>query len=199
MFAGRLQFELLTVFLGVTGAFLAENYRRDRDDAARAQQFYREELVELNTFDGPAAQIGREIDRRLGAYDAARARGELAPPPYYREPRAERPPSAVWDAALASGKLEVIDQRLFYGLANFYNRVRSVGDRYQRYNQFTEQQLLPRLDDPRTLYERRPDGTVSMRAEYRAHVAHLIEIRDELRELVKEGLTLEARVRQLQR
>jgi hypothetical protein len=46
---------------------------------------------------------------------------------------------------VASGGVNLLDPQLFYTLAEFYNRVESFSQRYLRYNQVTEQEVLPRL------------------------------------------------------
>ena len=81
---------------------------------------------------GPGLQL--EMTRELNARDAAVARGERPVPPAFRIPDAERPPTGVWEAAVATGTIELVEPELFYELARFYTRANSVGDLYQRYS-----------------------------------------------------------------
>ena len=196
--AGWLLVQLVSIFLGVSAAFYAENTRQARAEAARARQFYRAVDVELGVFIGPAAELADTMSARIAVFDSARAHGAAPALPGYRELRAERPPSAVWDAALASGAVNAVEPTVFYDLARFYNRVRSLGDRYLRYTSLSEQRQLPQAgDDPRMFYTPGPDGRPALRGEYRTQLQMLGEIRDELRRLGVEAHDLQRRVRVL--
>ncbi|HYD53795.1 MAG TPA: hypothetical protein VEA99_14255, partial [Gemmatimonadaceae bacterium] len=172
----RLAFELLVIFVGITAAFAAENYRESIERRARARQFYRAILGELDVFIGPAGAIADTMTARLARFASDSAAGRRVAPPYFREPGGERPPSAVWDAAVTSGAFTYLRPELYFQLARVYNHIRSIGDRYQRYNGFTEQTLLPALATPDNFYV---GG--ALRGDVRGHVGRLAELRDELR------------------
>jgi hypothetical protein len=172
----QLGFELLVIFIGISAAFAAENYRETLERRSRARQFYSAILTELDVFIGPASRIAEDMSTRIQRFEAQRSAGGLVVPPFYREPNAERPPSAVWDASLMSGATLYVKPELFFELARLYNHIRSIGDRYQRYNTFTEGRVLPNLQTPRAYYDARD----SLLGEYSGHVQRLGEIRDEL-------------------
>jgi hypothetical protein len=99
-------------------------------------------------------------------------------PPFFREPNAERPPSAVWDAAVTSGAFTYLRPDLYFQLARLYNHIRSIGDRYQRYNAFTEARIMPALRAPDAFYD---PATRALHGDFAGHVGRLAELRDELR------------------
>lgn len=141
----RLLSELLIIFAGVYGAFWVERYRQDLEDRERAAtilQALEEELREFSEY-GPLVEAAMES--ALEEFDTARGQGVMVPPAYYREPGAETASTSVWEATVASGGVNLLDPKLFYALAAFYNRVESFSQRYVRYNAFTEAELLPLL------------------------------------------------------
>ena len=64
-----------------------------------------------------------EVDKQLGDFDAATARGEQPKIPIYREPGSERPPTRVWDGVVSTGAAKALDPDLFYQLAILYTRL----------------------------------------------------------------------------
>jgi hypothetical protein len=141
----RLVSELAIVFAGVYGAFWVERFRGELEDRERASTILaalgRE--IEAVASAGPFVRDG--MAEALAEYDSAAARGLRPPPAFYREAGAETPSISVWEATVASGGVNLLDPELFYRLAAFYNRVESFSQRYLRYNQTTEQEVLPRL------------------------------------------------------
>ena len=85
------------------------------------------------------------MTRQLDSWDQALARRQKPVPPAFRLPAAERPPTGAWDAAVATGSIELIDPGLFYELARFYNRADSVGILYQRYSENAQTYIWPYL------------------------------------------------------
>lgn len=141
----RLISELAIVFAGVYGAFWVERFRGELEDRERASTILaalgRE--IEAVATAGPYVRDG--MAEALAEHDSAAARGLRPIPAFYREAGAETPSISVWEATVASGGVNLLDPELFYLLAAFYNRVESFSQRYLRYNQTTEQEVLPRL------------------------------------------------------
>jgi hypothetical protein len=189
--SGRFLLELGIIFAGVFGAFIAEDVRQQREDDQRARQTYEALLGEIRAFAERAPFVVDQMASTVDAWSVRHEAGETPPPPFYREPRAEAPPTAIWEATLASGGVALLKPELFNELAVFYNRVVSVSDRYRRYNTFTEQELLPYLDAEATHFFE-ADGR--LRGSYRAHVQFLAEVRDEIDQLSDEAANVEASV-----
>ena len=141
----RLASELIIIFAGVYGAFWVERYRQDLEDSERANTILEALAREIENVASNGPFVRDAMASALSAYDSAVARGIRAQPAFYREPGAETPSISVWEATVASGGVNLLDPHLFYTLAEFYNRVESFSQRYLRYNQITEQEVLPRL------------------------------------------------------
>jgi hypothetical protein len=189
----KIALELFIVFVGVSAAFALDDYRDARSQDERRQAIYRaldRELTQMAETHGPAFQ--REMTRQIAAWDRALARGEQPLPPAFKLPGAERPPTGVWDAAVATGSIELIDPELFYELARFYNRANSAGVLYQRYSQGAQTDIWPRLAEGPTAFWG-TDG--KPRPEISADVQRLRDFRDRQGQLSTEARQLRARLR----
>ena len=189
----KISFELFAVFAGVTAAFALDDYRNDRDEDDRRQAIYRaldRELKQMAETHGPVFQ--RAMTRQLAAWDRAVARGTQPLPPAFRLPGAERPPTGVWDAAVASDSIELVDPELFYELARFYNRADSVGNLYQRYASFAQSDVWPHLNDGPQLFWN-PNG--KLRPEILAHVERLRDFQERQGRLSREAQVLRIKLK----
>jgi hypothetical protein len=171
----KIALELFIVFIGVSDAFAVENYRDARAQDDRRQAVYRaldRELKQMAETHGPMLQ--RQMTEQLAAWDMAIARGEKPLPPAFRILDAERPPTGVWDAAVATGTIELIEPELMFELARFYTRAETVGDLYQRYSAAAQTHVWPHLNEgPAAFWE--PDG--DLRFEIKVHVQRLRDFR----------------------
>jgi len=192
--ASRVALELFIVFVGVSAAFAVENYRDARQQDLRRLAVYRaldRELTQMAETHGPVFQ--RQMTEQLTVWDQAVAKGEHPLPPTFRMPRAERPPTGVWDAAVATGSIELIDPELFFELARLYNRAESAGDLYQRYATSAQADVWARLDEgPGAFWQ--PDG--KLRPEIKAHVQRLRDFQDLQGQRVNEAREIRAKLRQ---
>ena len=182
---GRFAFELVIVFVGVTAAFALENARQ-----ARAEAEYRDQMVgalgaSLDDWAVHGAEIERQIGSMLRDFDQARLQRQQLAPPVYRESGGERPPTRAWDGIVATGAARTLDPQLFFRLARFYSRADSFGDRYIRYNNFSEEHVLPYLSDPEAFYL---DGR--LRPEFAAYVDRLRDLQREVSAAVTEAAKL---------
>jgi len=180
----KVALELFIVFVGVSAAFAVDDYRSAREQDQRRQAIYQaldHELAQMAQTRGPALQ--REMTQELASWDAAIARGERPMPPTFRIPGAERPPTGVWDAAVATDSIELVNPELFYELARFYNRAQSAGDLYQRYASGAEVDIWPRLrEGPSAFWPER-----KLSPEVAADVQRLREFRERQGELSREA------------
>lgn len=183
--------ELMVIFVGVLGAFFAEDARQQREDDRRAEHIYRALQGELEAFLERVPIVIDEIDSKLHLWEQAKAAGERPVPPHYREPRAEAPPTAIWAATLASGGVALLDPELFNDLAGYYNRLESAIDRYRRYNETTESHVLPNTPLGTDAFYG-PEG--QLRGVYRVHLQLLQELGSELSVLAEEGRLILERV-----
>lgn len=140
MLIGRLLFEVVIIFIGVTAAFALEAARQERADAAYRNGMIAALIPTINDFERHSDQFQKEAGAKIAAFDAALARGEQPKLPIYRERGGERPPSRAWDGIVATGVSKALPPDLYYELSRFYTRQESFGERYVRYAQMTEQQ-----------------------------------------------------------
>ena len=152
---GKLLFEIVIIFVGVTAAFALEAARQDRQDAEYRQSMIGALAATLNDIVQHNRQFEALVDKQLAGFDAALARGEHPKLPVYREPGSERPPTRIWDGVVSTGAAKALDPDLFYALAVLYTRLDSFGERYIRYNDFTEQRVFPLGPDQSGTYDPR--------------------------------------------
>jgi hypothetical protein len=181
--------ELAIVFLGVSLATWADDYRQHRADQALKRQVVAALSRSLVDLEKHEHSVGRSLDADLARFDQARERGLRPVPPVYREPMAERPPTLVWGALIETGGARLLPPDLLFDFARFFNRLDGFGERYIRYNQFTEAHFLPVLDQGASVFYG-PDG--ALKAEYREHVERLRELRQMEKAMVAENTALRA-------
>lgn len=181
--------ELAIVFLGVSLASLADDYRRQREDSALGRQIRGALDRSLVGLEEHERTVGGKLDAMLARYDADRKAGLRPLPPIYREDMAERPPVLVWEALVETGGARLLPPELLFDFARFFNRMDSLGERYIRYNQFSEEKVLPALQLG-AAYFYGPDG--ALKPEYREHLARLRELRQMEKAMVVEGAELRA-------
>jgi len=183
---GEFAFELAIVFVGVTAAFALENFRQAHNEAAYRERMVAALRASLDDFSVHGAFIDQHMAAMLGGFDSARAKGEEPALPVYRETGGERPPTKAWDGIVATGAARSLDPELFFRLARFYSRADSMGDRYLRYNDFSEARVLPYVGHRDTFYE----GNGSLKPEFAAYVDRLRDIQREERAINVEAAKL---------
>lgn len=165
-------FELFVVLVGVLLGLEASRWTAEREERQYHKQMVTALNATLKVYVEEGHLLHQEITEIIANYDRRRASGERPPPPYWRLDQLERPPTLAWDAMVATGIARSVEPELVFKIARFFSRGDGLGDRYQRYNAFTESQLLPHLTDTAHFYG--PDG--KLRADYAAHVDRLREI-----------------------
>src|SRR6266480_522554 len=60
-------------------------------------------------------------------------------------PGVTHPPTAAWNSAVSSGVARMIEPKLRTDLGYYYSEFLGIHDNYDRYNQFTEREVLPRI------------------------------------------------------
>lgn len=188
---GKLVFEIVIIFVGVTAAFALEAARQDRQDAEYRQSMIGALAATLNDIIQHNRQFEALVDKKLADFDAALARGEHPKLPVYREPGSERPPTRIWDGVVSTGAAKALDPELFYALAILYTRLDSFGERYIRYNDFTEQRIFPLGPDETGTYDSR---TGRLKPEFAAYVDRLRDLSNSAKELDKAATDLKLRL-----
>ncbi len=170
---GKFAFELVVVFIGVTAAFVLENWRESASEAkyhAAMIAALRPTLDDVIRHDN---DFDAEVVPKLAAFDAALAASAQPALPIFRETNSERPPTRAWDGLVASGAAKALEPAVFFKLALFYTRQESFGERYIRYNNFTEQYVYPLGSNPSVFYDPVSRG---LKPEFAAYVDRLRDL-----------------------
>lgn len=191
---GWLVGELIVVFAGVSAAFVVENYRDSRNQAAEFHQALSGVIAELNRYETKSPEFARDITDKINEWKKADRAGHRAIPGYYRIPGASHPPMAAWNTMAASGFARLIEPKLRLELGYFYSELAGISDNYDRYNQFTEREILPRVViGPDAFYG--ADGQIL--PIFRVHMDLEQEVADDLRKLGVKAHDLRSRLEQL--
>lgn len=142
---GWLVGQLIVVFAGVSAAFVVENYRDNKNQQAEFRQAVSGVIAELSRYETRGVEFADGIDGKIAAWQQAERNGTRAIPGYYRIPGATHPPSAAWTTMVSSGLVRFIEPELRTELGLFYSEMVGIHDNYDRYNQFTEREVLPRI------------------------------------------------------
>jgi hypothetical protein len=192
---GKLLFEVVIIFIGVTAAFALEAARQDRQDAEYRRSMLGALGATLNDTIQHNRQFEEVVGRQLAEFDAALARGEHPKLPVYREPGSERPPTRIWDGVVSTGAAKALDPELFYALALLYTRLDSFGEKYIRYNDFTEQRVFPLGPDQAGIYDGK---TGALKPEFAAYVDRLRDLNQLAKELDAKAAVLKTKLNALQ-
>ena len=185
---GKFLFEFVIIFIGVTAAFALEAARQEREDTAYRNGMIAALVPTFNDFEQHSRMFEQETGSKIAAFDAALARGEQPKLPIYREIGGERPPTRAWDGIVATGVSKALPPELYYELSRFYTRQESFGERYVRYAQMTEQQILALGPEQQGIYD---PVSGKLKPEYAAYV-------DRLRDLIALDQLLEVQARELE-
>ena len=192
---GKFLFEVVIVFIGVTAAFALEAARQDRQDAQYRRSMLGALAATLNDTLQHNHQFEQQVDKQLAEFDSGLGRGEHPKLPVYREPGSERPPTRIWDGVVSTGAARALDPDLFYALATLYTRLDSFGEKYVRYNDFTEQHVFPLGPDQAGVYDPKSGR---LKPEYAAYVDRLRDLDELAKELDVKAAALRVRLNRLQ-
>ena len=188
--------ELLIVFLGVYAAVIADSWRERRVLAAQTDRIVTSIYESLQDLERHDRIQGAAIDTMLRRFESDLRAGRRPIPVVYREPGGERPPhSRFWDALVAAGGAQILPPELLFQLANFVNNMDSFGERYVRYAEFAESEVLPLVPGGAAGFYA-SDGT--LRPEFASHVERLRELRGLERRLVGQASELRRQIRNME-
>ncbi len=151
----RIIAELAVVFVGVSAAFVVDNYRDGREALQRADQLASALYRDLTHFSAASVEYVKGIQGGLDAFRQAVAAGKRPAPFVLRVSGAEGAPTEVWEAAMQSGAGDVLDPELVIELATLYHEIGGETSKYIRYAEFTERQVWPlMISDTTAFYDR---------------------------------------------
>jgi hypothetical protein len=191
---GWLAGQLLVIFLGVSAAFIVENYRESLSQREELRQAVSGLIAELEDYQVRSAKITNAFDSAIEKWKTADRRGQRAIPGYYRIPGAPHPPIAGWTTMVNSGIARFLDPKLRRDLSYYYSEFVGIHDNYDRYNQFTEREILPRVASGADAFYG-PDG--KLLPIFRVHMELETEFAGDLRHLNKMAHDLRIRLEQV--
>jgi len=151
-------------------------------------------ITEMEHYEKRSVEYADAFNAATERWAAADRQGGRAVPSYYRIPGATHPPSAAWNTAVTSGIARMLEPELRMDLGYFYSEFHGIHDNYDRYNQFTEREVLPRLTNgPDAFYG--PDG--KLLAIFRVHMDLQNEFAADLRRLGQTAHDLRTRLESL--
>lgn len=171
---GKFAFEIVIVFVGVTAAFAMEGLQRQSEENTYRRSMIAALVPTLDDVLIHNREFDQEVGGKLARFDAAIARGEQPPLPIFRERNSERPPTRAWDGIVSTGAAKSLPPELFFELALFYTRQESFGERYIRYNDFTEKRLFALGPDASAAYD---PATGRPKPEFAAYVDRLRDLK----------------------
>ena len=176
----RFALELLVIFVGVTSAFVVENYRESLQEDQELRQALAGIDTELRRYAERAVEHADSIDADIARWTAADEAGLLAVPGNFRFPGGEYPPSAAWQTAVAAGTVNLLEPALRIDLGYFYSEFVGIHEKWVRYCEFTEREILPRaLLGPSAFY----DTAGRLLPEFQVHMDLLAEFAADMRSL----------------
>ena len=184
--------ELLVIFAGVTAAFVVEGYRERLNEARELRQAKEGILAELGRYQVRSVEHADSIDASIDRWRALDDAGEQAVPGHYRIPGAPYPPTAAWNAAVASGVASMFEPSLRLALGYFYAEFTGIHDNYVRRLVFIEDVIMPAAQrGAGTFY----DAAGSIRPEFDIHMSLMAEFAGDLRRVAEQAGVLEGWLR----
>jgi hypothetical protein len=172
--------QLLIIFIGVTAAFMADEYRGRLGQQEQLRQARDGIVAEMARYETRALEHADGISASIEQWRSADRQGHRAVPGFYRIPGATHPPSAGWDAAVSSGVASLFDPQLRLELGYFYTEFAGIHDNYVRYLEFSEREHLPRAELGEAEFY---DSSGRLLPEFRVQMALLEEFGTDLRRL----------------
>lgn len=184
--------EMLFIFLGVTAAFLVDDFRDRREASQRAVLLAGAIHQDIGDSLRVLAEIASAIEKGLSDFEAGLAAGQH-PVPYVLEIRgALRPPSGVWESAGEIGLRDFADPDLLFELSYYYSESQGVADNFVRYAEFTEREFWPvALSGSSGFYGE--DG--ELLGKFKAHIQQLRDYRSDIVRQLEWGAELQERLR----
>ncbi len=141
---GWLVAELIVVFIGVSLAFLLDEYRANRVEDEKRRVVHNalfKQFSELSQgFDGSIPMINSIFARFLDAYE----QGEMPMPRTFVLVVGKT--QDMWDAALQVGGLEVMDVNLMFRIVQLYGTQTAASALLERFDRLSAEILVPNLD-----------------------------------------------------
>lgn len=172
-------FELLVVVIGVLLGMAASRWAAERENHQYKQQILASLDKTMQDYEYEGGRIHDRIATAIADFEHRNELGQKPRPPIIVFPGMERPPTRAWEAMVATGVAKSLDTDLVFRLAIHFDQADSFGDKYQRFNLFTEREILPFENNPPHFYG--PDGKLKPRfAEHVDRLRDLLAFNDQM-------------------
>src|SRR4051794_8527983 len=182
--------EMLAVVLSVILGLEASQWNAQRGEAQYRRQMIAAFDQSLADFEGGGINAHRKAAAALADFKAGLKAGRRPPPPILHYVALDRPPTRAWDAIVSTGAARDLDPQIFFRLAALYSSADSWSDRYQRYNQFSEAEVLPYVNDADHFYR---NG--KLLPIFAGHIDRMIELVNHADRMTREARVLRGELR----
>lgn len=159
-------FELVVVFVGVYLAFVFNDLQQKQLETRKKVQILTGLKQELELFiDGATAHLA-ETEALIKDFDSRLEYGQMPVPFRYSYTGADRPPNSFWQAAIASGAIDLLDIDLLTDLALYYNFLESALRKYNALYDFGQAHILPHVQEDTQVFYLDSTHLKPMYAEY---------------------------------
>ncbi len=141
--AGRPVSRLIVVFVGVYAAFALSEYRVAQEAEAHRDQIHQALIREIEEITVRTRRAAEYLPIAVAFYDSSIAVGAMPPLQPMIEPIRVR--SHMWEAALQSGGLNLLDVPTLYRISEFYNALNEGFERLAQLRELSETVLIPNL------------------------------------------------------
>ena len=165
--------ELVIVFLGVSGAALADDWRQQRNDREQTRLLTANVIWTIDGLITHDEKVRAVFQRKVEEFDAAQKRGERPPYVFLFRRGARGVPTVGWDILLGAGGANRLPPDTMYDLGMFFATLGSLAGQYERYVDFLEAEVLPNTDNNAHFYV---EGTNRLKPVYRENLDRLRDI-----------------------
>jgi len=133
----------MVVFVGVYTAFALSEYRVEQEAEAHRDQIHQALIREIEAITVRTRRAAEYLSIHVAFYDSSIAVGAMPPLEPMIEPIRVR--SHMWEAALQSGGLNLLDVPTMYRISEFYNALNAGFEQLAQLRELSETVLIPNL------------------------------------------------------
>lgn len=144
--------DFVIVVLGVYTAVWIEGIEGRAEEKIRTAQVIETLRGDLRGSSAVENSFNTAIKQGLQQWEEDFEAGKLPPPYYFRVPGSDTAPVHTWDTLLSMNLGELLHPDLVFDLSFFFSERYGVGQKYIRYVEFVEENILPNLDEDSAVF-----------------------------------------------
>lgn len=181
--------ELVVVFVSVYAAFAFSEYQAQREASERRRQILLALVREIEDITSNTRNAEVQVGRMVAHFDSALAVGGT--PSLIPMMEAIRVENHMWEAALGSGGLDLLDVATIYQLSDFYNELNGGFARMEQLRELSQALLVPNAGAGTSEFYERPGR---LRGKYGWYLPALRNLQGVAGRITTKGDTLVARL-----